>query len=52
VIRYRYGLDGDREHTLHEVGRKLGLSHEAVRQIETRVLTQLERYGDLRVYLE
>jgi len=52
VIRYRYGLDGDREHTLHEVGRRLGLSHEAVRQIETRVLTQLERYGDLRVYLE
>lgn len=52
VIRYRYGLDGQREHTLHEVGRKLGLSHEAVRQIETRVLAQLERFGDLRVYLE
>jgi RNA polymerase primary sigma factor len=52
VIRYRYGLDGQREHTLHEAGRKLGLSHEAVRQIETRVLAQLERHGDLRVYLE
>ncbi len=42
VIRYRYGLDGDREYTLHEVGRKLGLSHEAVRQVECRALRKLD----------
>ena len=52
VIRYRYGLDGMREHTLQATGRKLGLSHEAVRQIEARALLQLaQRSEDLRVYL-
>src|SRR2546426_218839 len=38
VIELRYGLDGVHEHTLQEAGRKLGLSHEAVRQLESRAL--------------
>jgi RNA polymerase primary sigma factor len=42
VIQLRYGLDGDHEHTLHEAGRKLGLSHEAVRQVESRALRKLD----------
>jgi RNA polymerase primary sigma factor len=55
VIQLRYGLDGSREHTLHEVGRKLGLSHETVRQVETRSLRKLDplsRTRELDDFLE
>jgi len=43
VIRLRYGLDGGREHSLTEAGKKIGLSHEAVRQLEFRALHKLEQ---------
>jgi len=55
VIELRYGLDGDYEHTLQEAGRKLGLSHEAVRQLESRALRTLDplsRKRKLDEYLE
>jgi RNA polymerase primary sigma factor len=42
VIQLRYGLDGGSEHTLQEAGRKLGLSHEAIRQVENRALRKLD----------
>jgi RNA polymerase primary sigma factor len=42
VIQLRYGLDGGREYTLQEAGRKLGLSHEAIRQLESRALRKLD----------
>lgn len=42
VIKLRYGLDGGSEHTLQEAGRKLGLSHEAIRQLEGRALRKLD----------
>ena len=42
VIQLRYGLDGNSEHTLQEAGRKLKLSHEAIRQLESRALRKLD----------
>jgi RNA polymerase primary sigma factor len=41
VLRLRYGLGTDREHTLEEIGRHLRVTRERVRQIESRALQKL-----------
>jgi RNA polymerase primary sigma factor len=41
VIRLRFGLSGGRPRTMREVGRRLGLTAEGVRQIEKRALSKL-----------
>jgi RNA polymerase primary sigma factor len=41
VLRMRYGLGTDREHTLEEIGRQLSVTRERVRQIESRALQKL-----------
>ena len=45
VLRLRYGLGTDREYTLEEIGRRLSVTRERVRQIEARALTKLRNKG-------
>jgi len=45
VMRLRYGLGTDREHTLEEVGRKLFITRERVRQIEAKALAKMRGAG-------
>ena len=45
VLRLRYGLGTDREYTLEEIGRRLAVTRERVRQIEARALNKLRKNG-------
>jgi RNA polymerase primary sigma factor len=45
VMRLRYGLGTDREHTLEEVGRRLFITRERVRQIEAKALAKMRGTG-------
>lgn len=43
ILRYRFGLDGEDEKTLEEVGEKFGVTRERVRQIQNIALNKLRR---------
>jgi RNA polymerase primary sigma factor len=48
IIRMRFGLGVDAEHTLAEIGEKLGVSRERIRQIEMSALRKLRRSDKMR----
>lgn len=42
VLRMRFGLAGDRDHTLEAVGQTFGVTRERIRQIEAKALRKLK----------
>jgi len=44
VLRSHYGLDGRKPMTLKQIGKKLGLTRERIRQIQRSALTKLYEY--------
>ena len=46
VIRMRFGVGCDREHTLEEIARDFGLTRERIRQIEVKALDRLRSSGN------
>jgi RNA polymerase primary sigma factor len=55
VLQLRYGLKGGRTHTLNEIGEKMGISRERVRQIEVQAKKRLripKLEAELATYLK
>jgi RNA polymerase primary sigma factor len=55
IIRMRFGIDGDAERTLEEVGNTFAVTRERIRQIEAKALRKLRhpsRSDKLRNFLE
>jgi RNA polymerase sigma factor (sigma-70 family) len=51
VVCLRFGLDDDQPRTLQEIGDRLHLSRERIRQIEVRAKEKLRRSHRLRSHL-
>ncbi|HAY76784.1 MAG TPA: RNA polymerase subunit sigma [Gemmatimonadetes bacterium] len=45
VLRLYFGLQGEREHTLEEIGNMLGVTRERIRQLRDRALRRLREGG-------
>jgi RNA polymerase primary sigma factor len=42
VIKMRYGLNNNREHNLQDLGDKLDMTREGIRQLEHRIINKLK----------
>ncbi|MCL2085787.1 RNA polymerase sigma factor RpoD [Candidatus Saccharibacteria bacterium] len=47
IIALRFGLDGERPHTLEEVGEEFAVTRERIRQIEVKAIEKLSRDRDV-----
>ena len=47
ILKLRYGLEGEDPMTLKEIGQRIGLTRERVRQIETTALERLAREREI-----
>ena len=55
MIRLRFGIGCEREHTLEEIGQEFDVTRERIRQIESKTMAKLRhpsRSQSLRDYLE
>lgn len=50
IVRLYYGLQGEHEHTLEEIGQLLGVTRERIRQLRDRALREL-KHGELGAVL-
>jgi RNA polymerase primary sigma factor len=48
VLKWRFGLDDDRPRTLQEIGERLNLTRERIRQIEQKAMRKLSRSQKLQ----
>lgn len=50
IICLRYGINCDRAHSLEEIGQKMGVTRERIRQLENKSLRKLERDKNIKKY--
>jgi RNA polymerase primary sigma factor len=52
ILQWRFGFDGNEEHSLEEIGQKLSLSRERIRQLEMRAIKKLRHPAYRKRWLE
>ena len=47
VLRMRFGINMNTDHTLEEVGEEFGVTRERIRQIESKALERIREHIDI-----